>query len=127
MEPTKEVAAVGVATCATQSKWECKLWEASWDWSEECDSDGTRDSDTDIWTGGPSWLPKGKGSDENESTTDLDAKQAELDEMLQKAQLCQREDDQVLRCSVAILAQDGWSALTCRDAWCLCTCSGVPW
>ena len=28
--------------------------------------------------------------------------------------------------SGAILAQDGWSVLTCCDEWCLCTRSGVP-
>ena len=43
-----------------QSKWNCKFCEASWDWSEECGNCGTRDSDTDIWTGGPSWLAKRK-------------------------------------------------------------------
>ena len=54
--------------------------EASWDWSEEFDSDSTRDSDNEMCPGGQIRQAKWKASDENECAVDLDAKQAELEE-----------------------------------------------
>ena len=57
-------------------KMACKPYEASWDWSKECDSDSTRDSDNDIWTGEQSRQAERKAGDEKECAMDRDAKQS---------------------------------------------------